>query len=263
MLDRDVATLHGQITRDRDPLGERHAVVRRSAEEDLRPTRVADEARPADVHVAVVRASGPVDLEHRLVLEDPGDRRCPAPHHDRAQIVLGIAARVRVRAVRRNPDVTVLRLGTVEGDATHEEAAGVVERDKRVTRIGVGAEQRGRHALGRGVRGVARNRGVRPGQPTVGRVGEALPAGRQISHAVVVPAGDDQVGVGRVNRHRRLVPLPPIASVGRVGVATCRRRGSGIARGVAAVGDRPIGAAIVARVGEVVGDRHVVRGDRR
>ena len=83
--------------RDRHRLGEGLARVGGTAEQDAVLTE-AGETRPAHLHVPVVTASRPIDLEHRLVLEDALEvaRRRPAPDDPRPLIVDGVAAGVGI-----------------------------------------------------------------------------------------------------------------------------------------------------------------------
>src|SRR4029453_8738945 len=101
------------------------------------------------------------------------------------------------------------------------------------------------HPLDRGVPWVAGDLGRRPAPTTVGGEGEALPAPAQVGVAVVVPAGEDQAWVGRVDRHRGLVALPERTAVVGIGVAVARDVGHGAGRSVGAVLDGTVGASVV------------------
>ena len=250
VLDRDVTALHVLAEGELDRLREGLPRVGRAAERNLRPAVEADEPGPAGVDVAVEAPAGPVDLERGLVREDAVQGRRSLTDDDGPQVVLRVAP-VRCARVGGHPHVAVLRVGPVEGDAAGEEPAVTVEGEQRIARLGLPAVQRRGHPLGRGVARVAGDLGRRPRLAAIGRVGEALPTAAEIVVAVVVPAGENEVRVGRVDRYRGLVALPERTAVVRVGVTVTRSVGRGARRGVRAVLDGTIGASVVPDVGGV------------
>ena len=210
--DREVGELlGGPAVGDPGRLGVGLSAVGRAREEDDVIAVRAAEARPRDVDIAVALVGRDVDL----VLEQPGDRRRAALD------ARGKAVARAVVVVAGDVDRAVGRLRAVEADEAVVKAPAAVERLRRVAGGGAAALRRRLRAERRGVVRIAGDERIAPVRAAVGRAVVARPLVARATAdlgAVVVGAGDDDVGAARVHGHARLVLAPA------TGAAALQRR---------------------------------------